>query len=240
MAAGLVPLLNPTATIPPKEPDLGVDPAVVDPIPDPYSVPFVQSLVSDDSRIVITPEGPSVGETPSKQGNLVITSNITAGDYTSWLDVDLHLANAGASFNAGLSQNWYVKVSGAGTKVMPNPIGLIDGAVFYLNIIRTAPSSKVITFDDMWRFPDGTDPINDYLGYSDTQSMMTCVYVSPTTMLGTFNVVAWPPGFDNEPPSYGAGPQYMHQFPWDSNTWAKLTNGVVFVSQPTNYLYRKP
>lgn len=207
MAAGLVPLLNPTATIPPKEPDLGVDPIAVAPIPDPIAIPYVQSLVSDDARITITPEGPSVGETPSSQGNLVIDSSIQGGEYpTIWLDVNDHLTNAGASWTATETMNWYIELSGYTPITMPNPT-CPDGFIFILCFIRRGYPEPVVTFDKRWRFPDGVTP-SVWITGANRVFMSSCVYLSHTTLV-----------------SLGG------------TDWAKFTNGAVFISQPTEYLY---
>lgn len=181
MASGLVPLLNPSVTIPPKEPDLGIDPIAIDPIPDPAPIPYVQSLVSDTPLITLTPEGPSVGEDPNSQGNLVIDATITGGEAPSiWLDIDSYLLNAGANWNASLTTNWYLELTGSGTRTMPDPIGLPDGFMFAVNILKRS-GSKTIAFGNKWRFPDGVVG-GDWIMFNNTQHIISCVWLASSAM----------------------------------------------------------
>lgn len=71
--------MNPKVDELPKEPDLGIDPIAIDPIPDPAPVPFVESLVS---------LSPSLTVTVGSQG-------------------DLHL-NVGAISGGGENKDWRI------------------------------------------------------------------------------------------------------------------------------------
>lgn len=171
MTHSLVPLLNPKVDIPPKEPDLGIDPDLVDPIPDPSPVPFVETLRSNTPTITVGPPGQT-------QGDLTLTLNVSGGGssypkrwietaaprsgslsgvpydypgsgYQTIASIPGYGQSAGAYWNPTLTQNWYFHPRWYWDDGDGNP------SYNYIYLPRILYSWDSSYAADCWDIPDG-------------------------------------------------------------------------------------